>query len=151
MMLHRVRVGLLPLVDQALAGHSPYTAYTLDESEHVMTQWEEDGVQGARDLLWRLGYSYNVMGAAKYHWETGRVDDGSYRLIDEDNPDWQWHVHIFHLGEGVVDYASHYELRWEPWAPTWNVGRSREHYRPTYGQTYIQGAASPGLQELADG
>ncbi len=144
----RVRQQLYPPVDNvARATINKYRAYELPAREHVGSV--DQSVVQVRQHLVELGYEFGYLSALKYHWEKGAPDSGSYRRVDPAHPRWQWHVHLFELGN-TVDVASHYEYRPDLRCVAGEthperVQRLREHYRPTWdtlqddGATYFLG------------
>ena len=156
-----------------------YTSYTLDEAEYIgkaeiNTSNVFEDVENLRppfvmehDLYRSLevgGYEQppTFMGiplaAAKEHPETGRVHDVSLRKVDEDNPRMQYHIHywIERKGDGAeAKLYSHYEFR-PDFARVGDettgemINRLRTHYRPVYGDDYVQGKADPTVRGLVE-
>lgn len=144
MIQHQVRINLYPLLHRLLDEHDYYAAYTLDQAEHVGTL--QGSLEDVRGLIRGAGYQYNLLAAAKWHWETGETDDGSYRKVDPHDPEYQYHVHLFDRG-GEVQVTSHYEIRPEPHQPYWDLERSLKHYHPDP-DAYLKGVAGPTIQDL---
>ena len=146
MIRHRTRLTTASLLAPILPGDM-YSAYSLSEEEYI---GRFDGnLKEARGALSEKGYKYNMLGAKKLHPETEKVDDGSFRNLDPDDNSKQWHVHIWETDNGV-QFFSHYEYKPEPWRPI-DIARPFEHYRPDYGETYIQGQHSRGIKEVLKG
>lgn len=121
-----------------------YGVYPLPPAEYVGTL--DADLAGAIELVRGAGYAYNVPAATKEHPTDGRTDDGSYRRRDPADAEKQWHVHLFATDDpGTVEVFSHYE-----YAPLWPVdpARSREHYRPDWGSTYLPGQHCERLKAL---
>jgi len=122
-------------------GH--YTAYELD-GEEIGTVSAVPNV--TRRLLELKGYEENRLSAAKRHPETGELHHFSLRRIDPDDPQRQYHVHLWPVADDSsrTEVHSHRELRPDlsPLAgETWREAaeRARTHYRP--GDTYEPRAA----------
>ena len=136
-----------------------YTSYTLDEAEYI-----GDGKLAIVRQLREGGYETPPtfagipLAAAKEHPETGRVHDVSLRKVDEDNPRMQYHIHywIERTGdEAEVEIYSHYEFRpdFKPVGEETTgemIERLRTHYRPVYGDDYVQGKADESVRELVE-
>lgn len=135
---HDLRLETCLTLDNLLDPLEMYVAYTLGSDERV----------GRYSGPLPDAYRYMLLSAVKRHPETGAVEDGSYRKIPEEHPDvdahitqahapedCQYHIHVF--GEELY---SHYELR--PDRP----GQLHAHYRPTYGETYLEGIACPEIE-----
>ena len=135
---HSLRLKACLALDSLLDPLGMYAAYTLDDTERV----------GRYGGPLPDSYSYIQLSAVKRHPETGAVEDGSYRKIPGEHPDvdahltrayapedCQYHVHVF--GDELY---SHYELRPD------RVGQLYAHYRPTYGETYLEGVACPEIE-----
>lgn len=134
---------------------SLYTAYPLDRSEYVATVTGE--IDALRTRLRAAGYTPQRLSAAKRHPETGRLHLLSMRRVPDEHPadaygaavasyppqSCQYHLHAFPSPvHGQFDVFAHYELR--------PLIHPIEHYRPTYGDTYLRGVADPAL-DLTDG
>lgn len=128
-----------------------YTAYPLPPTEFVGSKTAESSEQFLRERLRASGYHHQWLAATKSHPETGDMQDIGCRKVPGSHPDidtrltrnWapnqcQFHVHLWHYG-GRVEVFSHYELRPDFFSPTFNRERLREHYRPTWGETYLPG------------
>lgn len=157
MLTQAQREEYLPKADSVLDRVGYYSAYQLDESEFVGTT--PYAIPGPKWYLTeKAGYEYNGLAALKYHWDDEtKHDTGSYRKVDQDNPRYQYHVHLFLMGtdptEPTFHVASHYEMRPDlrPIADE-NLlemySRLRTHYRPEYGSEYVQGKACEKVEEL---
>lgn len=141
---HTARRGAANAIE-ALPTDSLYGAYQVDMAEYIGTL--DSDLSTAIDYLKQHGYTYQVLSAEKYHPDTGAADDGSYRLLDPDDTDKQWHVHLWETDDGVQLF-SHYEYKPEFWAPI-DESRVAEHYRPD-SDAYIQGQHSPEVKELLE-
>lgn len=109
------RERLLPIVDRYAQQFGQYTAYRLSETEFIGTvPYSLPGPEWY--LTEKAGYEYCGLSALKYHWnDPGRTDDGSFRKVDPENPRYQYHVHLFLVGDDPTQaeyhVASHYEMR----------------------------------------
>lgn len=127
------RQSVLARIDPIARQFGKYTAYRLS-SEEFVGYHPRDGVL---DSLRSLGYEMNLLSAAKYHPETGDLDEWSIRRVDPDHPRWQWHVHVWERSNDRAEVFSHYEYRPDP-IPIDGEGmadmqdRLREHYNPTW-------------------
>jgi hypothetical protein len=127
-------------LDKLLPGEL-YASYRLSWEEYVDTVNKAT----AWSLLKENGYErVYITSALKRHPETNATDNGSYRKVDPNGPRFQYHVHLFDRGQDV-DIFSHHEYRpdFHPIgdeSPTEAINRLREHYKPEYGKTYLQGA-----------
>ena len=151
MISQKFRESLLPKLDRIARKVGYYTMYQLNKTELVGTI-EPLGLDVIQYLK-HHGYEYNGLAAAKQHWETKDLDDGSYRKVDPENPTAQWHVHIFEF-EGQTQLPSHYELR--PDVTRINnesysdmIRRLITHYRPKKDQ-YIEGYSDPSVSSLVE-
>lgn len=142
---HAARHGSAEVLDAVLPD-SMYTMYQLDAEEYVGTV--EMDLSAVTAALKEQGYEYQPFSAKKYHPDDDSLaDDGSYRLLDPDDPDKQWHVHLWETVEGV-DVFSHYEYKPEFLTPD-DEPRVAEHYRPD-DDSYIQGQHSPAVKALLE-
>lgn len=136
-----------------------YTAYPLDPNEYLGTA--DLTLDSALSILWRYGYQPQWLSAAKRHPETNRLHDASYRRVPNEHPkaaagrrlvtdfepkQCQFHVHLFELEDGV-EFYSHYEARPDFVRPDISLGRLRTHYRPQWGETYLQGVTDLELDK----
>ncbi len=134
-----------------------YSAYALDESEHIGSipferamELEDNGYETPPTV------GGIQLTAAKLHPETGQVHDATFRKVDSDNPRWQWHIHLWDcMCMGYFEIFSHYEMRpdferidGEDTAEM--LGRLQIHYRPEYNQEYYPGRADPVVQDLVN-
>lgn len=103
------RQQFLAEIDPAARMVGAYTAYALEWEEYVGTVARADPVPRLEDQ----GYQVNPLSAAKYHPETGELDDRSLRRVDPDAPRWQWHIHLWER-EARTQLFSHYEYRPDP-------------------------------------
>jgi len=142
-MIGKFRRVAFPILDPYTRKYlDKYLAYTLSEDEYI-GEIDESGLTKLKKA-----YHTNNLSAAKFHPESGNVDDGSFRKVDPESPRWQYHIHIF--GNEVF---SHYEYR-----PDFRtiadethrerVNRLQEHYRPTRGESYLEGVADETIQDL---
>lgn len=149
----QLRAALDPIARR----YNLYTAYRVEWPEHVGTVDGMD-VETARWFLDDVGYVPQFLSAAKawpeseQPWSNDDLHDLSYRRVPERHPSeaydteleyWpsglcQYHVHVF-VRDGVAYFFSHYELRPDFLRPYPSIPRLREHYRPTYGETYLRG------------
>ena len=141
---HRLRLFLGGVADALPGGF--YGIYALEPAEFV-GHLDAD-LDRAIQLVRGTDYAYNVAAATKRHPEDGRTDDGSYRRRDPGDAGKQWHVHLFEPSgsdEKPVEVYSHYE-----YAPLWppDFARTREHYRPDWGSTYLQGRHCEVVKDL---
>lgn len=104
----QTREAVLPHADRVT--HGDRVMSTLYGEERVGTATDVDDLQ---KQLAEIGYSVNTLAALKRNPETGETDDASLRLVDDENPRWQWHVHLFKTGE-KTDIYIHYEVRPDP-------------------------------------
>jgi len=142
---HDVRQGTAGVLEKVLPD-SMYASYQLSEEEYIGHL--DNGLDSAVEALKDAGYEYQTLSAKKYHPEDERPDDGSYRLLDPEDPDKQWHVHLWEDEEGVEVY-SHYEYKPELWRPD-DHDRVAEHYEPKPGETYIPGQHSADVKDLLE-
>ena len=146
-----------------------YTSYGIDEREFLFRY--NGSLDEFVQLLNEHGYHYQLFAAIKdvKHVssktdlsdtnQTGRIEDnGSYARIPDEHPsavtdtaledisprECQFHVHPF-VKDGHIDVYGHYEIHPYPWTPTLDIGRSKRHYNPTYGDTYLKGVVDPQL------
>lgn len=141
---HRLRQFLGGVAD-ALPGRF-YGAYALGSEEFVGTV--DADLDRAIELVRGSDYAYNLVAATKRHPDDGRTDDGSYRRVDPGDATKQWHVHLFASpgpDAGPVEVYSHYE-----YTPLWppSPARTREHYWPDWGSTYLQGQHCETVKDL---
>lgn len=130
-----------------------YTAYPLDCREHIATWNASLGL--FRKSITNLGYEPQRLSAAKRHPQTGTLHALSMRRVPDRHPDdaegtaiareydpeqCQYHLHAIEVNGGY-DIFSHYELSPSILHPRPNPARLREHYRPTYGSTYLRGVS----------
>lgn len=141
---HGVRQGAADILDTVLPD-SMYAVYQLDEEEYIGTV--DADLRETIDYLKQCGYEYQTLAAKKLHPETERSDDGSYRRLDPDDSDKQWHVHLWETDDGVEVY-SHYEYKPELWGPV-DEHRVAEHYRPD-DNTYIEGQHAEDVKQLLE-
>lgn len=130
------RQRLLALADPIARRFGKYTAYRLSAAEYVGTI----EYSGPTVDLGAVDYQPNPIAAAKFHPETGDIDDSSWRRVDEANPRWQWHVHAWEDGERA-ELFSHYEYRPDPWPIADETRedmtqRLEDHYRPNKTDSY---------------
>jgi len=146
---HRLRQSLGRFVHSLPLSNDFYGIYALNSAERVGTLAAT--AEQAIDRLQSSPYQYNVVAATKRHPETDDSDDGSYRRVDPNNPDQQWHIHVFERpdeqGGPVTEVFSHYEYR-PLWPPS--LRRSREHYWPDYGASYLQGQHCAMVSDLLE-
>lgn len=142
------RQWLLKQSDPLARRYGRYTGYRLSTREYL-------GSVDATELDLRdIGYDRHNLAAIKYHPETERPDDGSWRRVDGDNPRWQWHVHLWDE-ESTVEVFSHYEFRPDPWPLTDESiadmhQRLRDHYNPKWDTSYDEDEANYFLGESCD-
>lgn len=154
----RSRQEILAVVDPIARIFGKYTAYRLASEEFVGTASAENG----EAELVESGYEANPLSAAKYHPETGAVDDRSLRRVDPDNPRWQWHVHLW-TEDDATEVFSHYEYR-PDFSPIGDESfaemaqRVRVHYNPKWDMyhdddeaTYFLGRACHRVEETVIG
>ena len=134
-----------------------YTSYTLDEAEHI-----GDGKPAIVRQLREGGYESPPtfagipLAAAKEHPETGQVHDYTFRKVDTEKPRMQYHVHLWYKQSAKdVEIYSHYEFRpdFKPVGEETTgemIERLRTHYRPVYGDDYVQGKADESVRELVE-
>lgn len=141
---HGIRQGAAGILDTVLPG-SMYAVYQLDEDEYIGTV--DADLDETETYLKQNGYGYQMLAAKKLHPEDERSDDGSYRRLDPDDSDKQWHVHLWNTDDGVEVY-SHYEYKPELWGPV-DESRVAEHYRPD-DNTYIEGQHAEDVKHLLE-
>lgn len=159
----------LPSVDRLARRFDQYAAYQLSPAEYVGEVWMPNGTADVAGLLASSGYEHNGLSALKYHPENGEAHDrGSFRKVPAEHPEldlasegepeilgWdprecQYHVHLFPGSDpGTVELYSHYEVRPDLFSPSFSIQRKREHYRPTYGETYLQGVACEEISSIS--
>ena len=131
-----------------------YTSYTLDESE-FLGKASKESVNLLEFVGWEapptmFGISLE---AAKKHPETGMVHTNSLRKIVQNNPKWQYHLHVFPVNAQTVSLACHKELRPDftqiagETLPEMKT-RLERHFRPEYGTDYFQGEAPKEVMEI---
>lgn len=129
-------------------------------SREMFAKRRDYSVEETVEGLERLGYEYQGLSAIKKHPSRGILDRGSYRKVPDKHPDidvritreWepedcQYHIHIFDTGN-CIHLTSHYELCPDFFSPDINLDRIYNHYRPVYGENYIEGATSHRIAEL---
>lgn len=131
------RQQLLAELDPIARHLGTYTAYTLSRLEYVGIV--EHG--GERLDLREEGYGRNPLSAAKFHPDTGELDDSSWRRVDRSNERWQWHVHAWERRGGRAEVFSHYEYRPDftllgGESPAEMRARLRDHYDPKWNTEY---------------
>lgn len=140
----RLRAALDPLARRV----NLYTAYDIGHDEYVGAFDAEMGLADVRHSLRQNAYEPQYLSAAKRLPGTGQLHDLSYRRVPTTHPeawsvdryapsDCQYHVHVFESADGGPLAFSHYEVR--PFADP------REHFRPTYGSTYLRGVSDLDL------
>lgn len=121
----------LAAVDDLAGQWGHYTAYPLDDAEHLGTVAFPLGLHDAREFLEANGYERHYVAAAKFHpGPHDAVDHASYRKVPDAHPtgeltkpsgrrpeilsynvaQCQYHVHLWPTREGIEFYG-HYELR----------------------------------------
>lgn len=138
-------------VDPIVRPYNLYSAYPLDEREHIGAMVGD--VEAARELLVDEGYEPQYLSAAKRHLETDQLHDLSYRRVPSEHPaaaagtrltstfepaECQHHIHVFDLGD-VLGWFIHYEARPDFLEPSVSIERLQTHYRPVWGQDYLLG------------
>ena len=131
-----------------------YEAYPLNQEEYVGTLGNGYTLADARHYLRQNGYTPQYLSAAKRHPQTGALHDLSYRRVPTRHPPaaldtalearfapaaCQYHAHVFQTADGGPVFYSHYEARPDPLRPAVDLARLRTHYRPTTGETYLEG------------
>jgi len=134
---------LYPTLDRLMPGGF-YAAYQLDAAEFVARVPKRPA--RVRVNLTQRGYERtSFLSAAKYHPRLDdRVDVGSLRRVDPEDPRRQYHVHLFDGGTAGTSIYSHLEYRPDlrPVAGETvreAVDRLREHYKPEWGSTWGDG------------
>ena len=89
--------------------------------------------------------------AAKTHPDTGEVHDISLRLVDPENPRKQYHLHGWE--DNGWNLYIHHEYRPDPHRIDGEdyaemIGRLQIHFKPEWGEEYIQGKAPKGLLDV---
>lgn len=129
-----------------------YSAYELD-GEQIGTVSARPIV--TKQLLGLKGYEQNRLSAAKRHPESGELHHYSLRRVDPEDPQRQYHVHLWPVEDDTsrTEVHSHRELRpdlspvgSESWPEAYE--RMRRHYRP--GDTYEPQAADSVARKVLD-
>lgn len=145
------RQELLARIDPIARQFNKYTAYELAIDEFVGYLPEGKFQDELRDHA----YEINMLSAAKFHPESGFVDDWSLRRVDSEQPQWQWHIHLWERAGGSMEVFSHYELRPDP-RPLEGENipdmrdRIREHYNPTWDTNAPDAEATYFLGDMCD-
>jgi hypothetical protein len=130
-------------------GIVPYTEYTLENEEFIGTV--DLDLEDTVEIFQDQGYEYQMLGAKKKHPERDEYDDGSFRLLDENNEK-QWHVHFWEKDNcSATEIFSHYEYKPESWdiseGEVLELDRTSEHVLPDKGN-YIPGQHSEEAKEI---
>ena len=152
------RQQLLALINPIVERFDHYTAYEISEREFLgAVARPHDEID-----LRPHGYHPHHLAAAKYHPRTGALDTSSWRRIDENNPRWQWHAHLWDDKKGRTELSSHYEYRPDARLladESWTMMRERleNHYQPKWDSShppeeanYFLGATCGNLNGLID-
>lgn len=143
-----LRQSVLMRLDPIARRYGSYASYRLSTREFIGEIHEDDLDVGD------LGYEHNPLAAVKYHPETERTDDDSWRRIDDEHPRWQWHVHLW-VEDEIVEVFSHYEYRPDPWpldgeSTSDMRQRLRDHYNPRWDTSFDEDEANYFLGEASD-
>jgi hypothetical protein len=146
--------GLLERIDPIARKFGLYTSYELDAKEYIGKANPSTVVQRLQEAGYEAPPTFLgvPLAASKTHPETNTTHDVTLRKIDPKRPRSQWHIHIWFI-EDTAEVFSHYEHRpdirpiaGESWIDM--KTRLKTHYRPIYGDDYLQGVASNAVVEL---
>lgn len=164
---HALRSELLVELDEAIPDETGlYTAYQLPERERVAIV--DSSPDALLEEIRQLGYTYNILSAAKFHPNSDKTSVGSYRRVPTEHPtlperdampriveEWepsecQYHIHVFEHDKGASLF-SHYELRPDFHLPSFSSTRLEKHYEPERQEEVLQGAVDPLLDSFLNG
>ena len=136
-----------------VTGGRAYAAYTLSQEEFIAHLPDtQGGMETVESFLFQEGFRrVKVLAALKYHPDTGDPDNGSWRVVDDENPRHQYHIHVFEVSDGI-DVFCHYEYR-PDLKPVANesvtdmVDRLKDHYKPESDE-YLMGKYPPSLNSM---
>lgn len=149
-LLTRRRRYWWPKIDRLLSNTGAYATYAIYARERVGII--QKPVQDVEELLRSLGFRREPVAALKIRaGRPHRESAGSWVMKGEDIAnlfsdellsdahdvgEMQLHITLFALPEGT-EINAHYEYRWEPWAPNWDITRPLKHKKPKqYGGYY---------------